>query len=656
MIHSPWRAGRRPALLAAAAIVLGMTACSSREVDQVLFQDVTQRAGLGTYIGMTHGAAWGDVDGDGLPDLYVTNHLNVAQLFHNEGGGRFVDVTKHWLPEASDVGGDKHGAQWADFDNDGRQDLVQLTGAVMGVGAEPKRLMHNQGGRLVDEAAARGVDNPEGRTRSPLWLDLDADGRLDLFQGAEARLDDKTPPFLFRQRQRRFEADTASLPLASRSAPFCVLAGGGKQPRLLCRLEGKGTALQLLDLGGLPAATLDALPQTGFEDAAVADFDNSGQFGIFMARRNPPAAVAIGRPSPSELVADLQVDAHSVGQPLGLKFRAAGPLRVTVHPTTPPDALTPADIHLGSSGASPSDFSFDVAADAGAASPGAPGERAGLWIGAAAPGEWQLHFTASRDTLAPGKPRTRNVQVGITAAQPIDKLEAIGDLRTEEAPARIFVARDGKFVEESEKRGINQQLVAGASVVAGDFDNDGNVDLFVLGSGEIGLQHNLLLLNDGKGALRVVKDAGGAPGGGAGVGDCVATADFDGNGRLGLLVVRGGSMGRSLGLPSDRGGYRLYRNVVANGNHWLEIDLEGTRSNRDGIGAVVRVTANGVTQSRLQDGGQHNRCQNHARLHFGLAQAATIDKITVQWPSGTVQQLNGVAADRVLHIKEAATP
>ena len=644
-----------PCRLGALAAALLLGACS-REVDLTLFKDVTAASGLPQNSGMTHGAAWGDVDGDGRPDLYVTNHLNPARLYRNEGNGRFVDVTAQWLPLPSDVGGDKHAAMWADFDNSGRQSLVQLTGATMGVGAEPKRLMHNRGDHLVDEAPALGVDNPEGRDRSPLWLDIDRDGRLDLFEGAEARFDAKTPPFLFHQQPHGFAADTADLPLASRSAPFCRLAGGGTQPRLLCRLEGPGTALQMFDLSHLPAATLDALPQTGFEDAAVADFDNSGQFAIFMARRNPPGAVAIGRPSPSELVADLQLDGKNVGQPLGLRFRAGGPLRVTVHPTTPRDGLAPGDIHIGSAGTSPAGFSFEVTPDAGAATPGAPGERAGLWIGATASGQWELHLSASRTALASGKPGTRNVQVAIAAAQPIDKLEAIGEQRAEEAPSRLFVPREGKYVEESDKRGVNRQIVAGASVVAGDFDNDGHVDLFILGSGEIGLQHNLLLLNDGKGGFRVVKDAGGAPGGGAGVGDCVATADFDGNGRLGLLVVRGASMGRSLGLPSDRGGYRLYRNVAANGNHWLEIDLEGTRSNRDGIGAIVRVTANGVTQSRLQDGGQHNRCQNHARLHFGLAQAATIDKITVHWPSGTVQQLNGVAADRVLHIKEAATP
>ena len=110
-------------------------------------------------------------------------------------------------------------------------------------------------------------------------------------------------------------------------------------------------------------------------------------------------------------------------------------------------------------------------------------------------------------------------------------------------------------------------------------------------------------------------------------------------------------MGRSEGLPADNGGYHLYHNV-GNGNHWIEIDLEGTKSNRDGIGAVVQVTAGGVTQTRLQDGGVHFRGQNFQRLHFGLAKYTKIDKITIYWPSGTMQELSQVASDQILHIQE----
>jgi hypothetical protein len=131
----------------------------------------------------------------------------------------------------------------------------------------------------------------------------------------------------------------------------------------------------------------------------------------------------------------------------------------------------------------------------------------------------------------------------------------------------------------------------------------------------------------------------------------VTTVDFDNDGFLDLFVATGGSEGRNFGLPSESGTYHLYHNA-GNGNHWIEIDLEGTTSNRDGIGAIVRVTTGGVTQMRLQDGGVHHRSQNHQRLHFGLAKNTQIEKITVHWPSGVVQELRGVKADQVLRVKE----
>ncbi|MDP2254271.1 MAG: VCBS repeat-containing protein, partial [Thiobacillus sp.] len=188
--------------MAAVAAISLLTGCT-RELDVTIFNDVTDKSGLGNYVGMTHGAAWGDYDNDGQPDLYVTNHLRQAMLFRNLGGGRFADVTAEVF-NSKDLGGDKHGAAWADFNNDGQLDLVQLTGAIQGVGVEPKRLFVNEGGKLVERAVELGVDNPPGRTRMPLWLDIDHDGKLDLFQGAEARFDDLTPPFLFAQQDGRF--------------------------------------------------------------------------------------------------------------------------------------------------------------------------------------------------------------------------------------------------------------------------------------------------------------------------------------------------------------------------------------------------------------------------------------------------------------------
>jgi len=97
---------------------------------------------------------------------------------------------------------------------------------------------------------------------------------------------------------------------------------------------------------------------------------------------------------------------------------------------------------------------------------------------------------------------------------------------------------------------------------------------------------------------------------------------------------------------------QLLRNVTANGGHWLEIQLVGTKSNRDGIGAVVEVTANGLRQKSQRVAGSGYLGQDGWRLHFGLGANARVDRIAVAWPSGARQVVEHVAADQVLTIKE----
>lgn len=643
-------------LSAALAVAVALsTGCSQKEISATLFKDVTPASGLGEYVGMTYGAAWGDFDGDGLPDLYVTNHLKEARLYRNLGGGRFEDVTTTYFAH-EDIVADKHGFAWADYDNDGRLDLVQLTGAVRGVGAEPKILFHNRGDKLVNVAADLGVQNLEGRTRMPLWVDLNGDGRLDLFHGAEARLDDKNPPFVYFQGKSTFAA-AAILQFASRSAPFCTLAEltGDNRPELLCRIVGKNRTAQIFDLSVRPPRDLDLLPATAFEDSAAADFDNDGYFDLFLARKNPLGPIALGQESPTGIVADVLIDKSNVDKPMGFTFRTQGTLRLQVSPGSPNETISAQQVHLGQQGTHPSGLKFELS-PAAPAIRGMPshetGKESGVYVGFTAPDKWEVRVTAPRLALKAGKPKNQQLQLRVDSTTAIDELQATGEeIQPEEAPARLFMNRAGKLVEESDKRGVNARQVSGMNVVGADFDNDMDVDLFVLASGNIGQQENLLLLNDGTGHFQVVKAAGGAAGSLAGVGDSATTVDFDGDGFLDLLLANGESMGRSLGLPSDRGGYQLFRNV-GNGNHWIMIDLEGTTSNRDGIGAIVHVTAGGVTQMRVQDGGVHHRSQNHSRLHFGLASNAQIEKITVQWPSGQTQVLTNVKAGRVLRIKE----
>lgn len=636
----------------------GLHGCSNTEKNVTLFHDVTVHSGLDSYIGITHGAAWGDFDRDGLPDVYVTNHLNGAKLFRNLGKGRFSNVTDTLLG-ADGIEGDKHGAAWGDINNDGWLDLIQLTGAGRGVGLEPKRLFLNHGAKLDNVAEQLGVANPYGRTRMPLWFDLNGDGALDLFQGAEMRFDARTPPFIFMQHDGKFVETQEFLKFTERTIPFCIITAlnGNDHPNWICRVAGEHLSGRVFDMSTRPPHELDPLPHTAFSDIAAADFDNDGFIDLFLARKNPPGPVAFGQPVDNLVIADIRSDKSNADKPLGFRFRTSGKLNFKLASAWPGDALTPEKIHIGKQGVHPRDFSFTLSpdtADAAGLAEMELGKETGAYIGMPAPGQWELHVSSPHAILASNPSHYQQIQIQVQSTQPISDIQSMGETtKSEEAPARLLMNRDGKLVEESDKRGANQRIAAGVNVVAGDFNNDMYEDVFVVASGDIGKQENLLLLNRGDGHFNVVRKAGGAAGDHVGVGDSVTTADYDGDGFLDLLVSTGGSMGRSLGLPSENGAYHLYHNV-GNGNHWIEIDLEGTRSNRDGIGAVVRLSTGGVNQVRVQDGGVHERGQNHARLHFGLAKHTRIDKIAVHWPSGAVQELSGVAADQVLRIKEPA--
>jgi hypothetical protein len=136
------------------------------------FADVTAAAGLLSASHRTHSAAWADFDGDGHLDVFVAHEESKAALFRNRGDGTFVDV-------AAAAGVDRatfaKGAAWGDYDDDGRPDLY-----VSNFG-EPNLLYHNEGGgRFREVARAAGVSGPI--LSFPTWFfDYDNDGWLDLF-------------------------------------------------------------------------------------------------------------------------------------------------------------------------------------------------------------------------------------------------------------------------------------------------------------------------------------------------------------------------------------------------------------------------------------------------------------------------------------------
>ena len=169
---------------------------------EIQFEEVSHQAGI-TRIGESWGNAWGDFDGDGYLDLWATNHRHKPSLYRNNRDGTFTDIIDEvWNanPHA-----DTHGVAWADFDNDGDQDLILLSGSYGGrvSGTNPKSDNHfylNENGILTERASEFGVDFPLMRGRTPIWMDFNSDGKIGYHvdrQNSEQILTRPSPPFCF---------------------------------------------------------------------------------------------------------------------------------------------------------------------------------------------------------------------------------------------------------------------------------------------------------------------------------------------------------------------------------------------------------------------------------------------------------------------------
>jgi hypothetical protein len=97
-------------------------------------------------------------------------------------------------------------------------------------------------------------------------------------------------------------------------------------------------------------------------------------------------------------------------------------------------------------------------------------------------------------------------------------------------------------------------------------------------------------------------------------------------------------------ITTNQGPALLYRNDVTNGNRSLRVRLIGTKSNRDAIGAVVRLTTPDGTQSRMVKTGSSYLCQSELALTFGLGKRTNADRLVIEWPSGLVEDYKNLAA------------
>jgi hypothetical protein len=198
----------------------------------------------------------------------------------------------------------------------------------------------------------------------------------------------------------------------------------------------------------------------------------------------------------------------------------------------------------------------------------------------------------------------------------------------------------GHFVDEAAARGC-RNFANGATTIGWgtnfvDLDNDQDLDLTVIPTGP---GFGNFFMNDGTGQFTDVTTATAIDL----KGYTIIDFDFDRDGDQDLIAMGNGAANTP----------RFLLNQTANGNHWLKVELEGTLSNRDAIGAQVVIrTPDGVEQLRALMAGHSYRTGTPKVLHFGLGDSALISEIEVRWPSGQVTRRGPFVGDRYIKLVE----
>ena len=634
----------------------------------IQFEEVSQHAGI-TRIGESWGNAWGDFDGDGYLDLWATNHRHKPSLYRNNRDGTFTDIID--IVWEANPAADTHGAAWADFDNDGDQDLIVLSGSSGGLNSKAhnnhsNHFYVNEGGRLIESAAQLGVDYPFLRGRTPLWFDWNRDGRLDVLLTGVARTDAAgalISSTLFGQVGGRFEnMNGTSGVLLEQSVEFAQLTSLTEIGNLHLILGSHSHAypVALYEIASAPFrnVTETLAIQGGYvvQDAAITDMNGDLLPDIFLARSIYPSFV--GQPEAHRLELNIQSTVGVLSQPLsifiekGISFKAKGEVYFEIYSEWGPQRNL---LKIGAVGYEVTEFDdgefTGVMPNLRAASfkiklsPDDPrvsglkarpeNEKFGIYLGYdAMRKKWTLIYHKLPATTL------------IEATEPISDVETINFFPSVDLNADLLMNRAAGFERLSTARKMNL-FPDCHSVAAGDFDNDMDIDLYLVRSSTGENLPNHLYENQGDGTFVQLYDAAGAKGSKQGRGQSVTMADYDRDGSLDLFVTNGRGM-----YPFSEGPDQLFRNL-GSGNNWLQIDLQGTISNRDGIGArLFATTPDGKTQLRENGGGIHWAQQDQKRIHFGLAQNEKVSELAIHWPSGIVQKVKDVPVNQVLRLVE----
>jgi hypothetical protein len=209
----------------------------------------------------------------------------------------------------------------------------------------------------------------------------------------------------------------------------------------------------------------------------------------------------------------------------------------------------------------------------------------------------------------------------------------------------------GKSFEEMTARSgmtVLSDPMSGYSVNIADFDNDGWKDIFVSRgdvaspamAGQVKVDQLNTVFRNLRGKWAAFTEEAGFGANPPRRHRGAAVADFNGDGKLDIVVT-------ALSAPAE-----IWINDSPGTNHWLEFALQGTKSDRDGIGARIKVMAAGKVQFNHMTTASGYASSSAVPVHFGLVDARVADEVEIRWPSGTVQILKNVAADRIVQVTE----